>query len=70
VTLYCVLCRAELPPDRIKPKVKTCSDDCAREIKRLFRQERAKKECRLCGRKFRRVANLGAVPQAHAEATA
>jgi hypothetical protein len=66
MTLFCMVCRGEMPEDRARrKKANTCSDQCQTEYRRRMRQERAEEKCRLCGRRFRRSRNLDAVPMEH-----
>ena len=64
MTLFCTVCKAEIPPERIK-RASTCSLSCQKELNRLRVAERAKKKCRLCGRKFRSATKLDPVLSQH-----
>lgn len=65
MTTFCILCRAEIPPDRQRRGACTCSSDHARELRRQRRAEHALRFCRLCGRKARRPKPVEAVRMEH-----
>jgi predicted nucleic acid-binding Zn ribbon protein len=47
---FCVVCRNEIPADRVLLKAVTCSKDCAREHKNMKRRLRDTERCRFCNR--------------------
>jgi hypothetical protein len=65
---FCMICRGEMPADRARQhKAKTCSDQCKAEYRRLQGQERDKRICRLCGRRFRKPRTVELVNMDHNE---
>lgn len=54
MTIYCVLCRAEIPEARERRGAVTCSPEHSKEFRRQKRAEHAKRFCRLCGRPTRK----------------
>jgi hypothetical protein len=65
-SLFCMVCRGEIPLLRARSKkARTCSDQCQAEYRNRMRQERAGKKCRLCGRAFRRKREGGVVLMEH-----
>jgi hypothetical protein len=65
MTTFCILCRAEIPPDRQRRGACTCSSDHARELRRQRRAEHALRFCRLCGRKARKPKRAEPVRMGH-----
>ena len=55
---YCMVCRGEIPADRVAHHSATCSDHCQKQHKREMQTVRSGKKCRLCGRAFRRPRAL------------
>jgi len=45
---HCVVCTALIPPDKLKFKATTCSDECARLRKLALRARQDMRECRFC----------------------
>jgi hypothetical protein len=64
MTLFCTVCKSDIPPERVKRAV-TCSPVCAKELNRLKVADRAKKKCRLCGRRFKSATKLEPVLTQH-----
>jgi hypothetical protein len=54
MTTFCILCRAEIPEKRQRRGGVTCCAEHGREYRRQRCAERAKRFCRLCGRKARK----------------
>jgi hypothetical protein len=69
MTTYCVLCREPIPADRQRRGAVTCSSDHQREYRRQRRNERALRNCRLCGRKTKKLKSMGPVLMEHNETT-
>lgn len=77
MTVFCVLCKSEIPVARQRRASVTCSPACQQEYRHQRRNERALWKCRLCGRKARRpkgkakatdsvsVAAVDVVPMEH-----
>jgi hypothetical protein len=64
--LFCMICRGEMPEKRARSKhAKTCSDKCQTDYRNRMRQERARRICRLCGRRYRQPRNGGPVLMEH-----
>ncbi len=51
---WCMVCRGEIPPERVLRHSGTCSDECSAQHKRDMMNVKAGKICRLCRRPFRR----------------
>jgi hypothetical protein len=65
-----MVCRGEVPENRARQKkARTCSEKCKAEYRRQMGQERDKRICRLCGRRFRKARVLEAVNMDHNEIT-
>ena len=48
--LYCVVCRAEIPPDRLlKYAPVTCTSACSKELVKRRRAHLARTKCSTCG---------------------
>jgi hypothetical protein len=47
---FCVVCQAEVPPDRVIKKAVTCSKQHALDFKNMKRRMRDTDRCRLCNR--------------------
>jgi hypothetical protein len=65
MTVFCVLCKLEISPERARRGAVTCSKEHQQEYRRQQRSERALKLCRLCGRKARRPKIAAPVPVEH-----
>ena len=64
--LFCQVCRGEVPSERARrKKARTCSDKCQAELRRQMGQERDRRICRLCGRRFRKPRTLALVNMDH-----
>lgn len=51
-TRYCMVCKGEIPAERVAKHSATCSVECARQHKNDMRAVMAGKKCRLCKRVF------------------
>ena len=68
MTLFCMVCRGEMSVDRARQKrARVCSEKCKAEYRRMMGQERDKRICRLCGRRFRKPRSLERVNMDHNE---
>ena len=68
MTLFCQVCRGEIPEDRARQKKpRVCSEACKAEYRRLMGLARDKRICRLCGRRFRKARSLESVNTDHNE---
>jgi endogenous inhibitor of DNA gyrase (YacG/DUF329 family) len=55
---WCTYCQGQITnPRRLRRASPYCSDECKRAAHNEMRREVAKKECRLCGRRLRRLTN-------------
>ena len=46
--IFCVMCKNEVPADRLKRRSITCTDECAKARTRYLHRRVAKKKCRYC----------------------
>ena len=69
MTTFCILCKSEIPADRQRRGAVTCSPEYQREYRRQRRSERATRNCRLCGRKAKKLRLTEPVLQEHSEVT-
>ena len=45
---HCIVCTTKIPPEKLKFKATTCSDECARLRKLALRARQDMRECRFC----------------------
>jgi hypothetical protein len=56
---FCFRCRNSVSPERVRRGSIYCDDECRRMAKIEALRERAKKKCRLCGKKLPKKASNG-----------
>jgi hypothetical protein len=60
MTLRCIVCTADIPQKRARRNAVTCSPECAERLNREKLQDRRKRKCAACGRRFRPEKQEGA----------
>jgi hypothetical protein len=60
MTLRCIICAYEIPQKRARRNAVTCSPECAERLNREKLQDRRKRKCAACGRRFRPPKQEGA----------
>lgn len=65
MTIFCTVCKVEVPEKRAIRGSHFCSNSCHGEYRRARRSWRASKACRLCGRPLKQRRKEAPVPTAH-----
>lgn len=60
MTLFCVVCKSEIPLKRARRHAVTCSDDCGKNLNLERLRDVRKRKCKACGRRFRTKTQEGA----------
>jgi hypothetical protein len=57
MTLFCTVCKSEIPEKRIRRGACTCSTECKKQLRRIRAALRDKSVCKYCGARKRKVVS-------------